>query len=404
MKQRDVDEKGIVSAVSGEFDSQVYLFECVGYLISLDSVNVQKQAELLNILTSPLLARIQAIMAFAEFNSIDMILVWELSDLITAVGSISKGFPDYKPTTHAQQPWTESWKSTLQGVLIVLGKLNQHPSIREASRFALQRMAGCMGPELLDYIPVFFSSGLLSADSASELTDFLPFIGLMVHKFKHLIGPMLTELWQPLRAKTGEFLSQPPIGTDDTFNLIALRRADLTLLATLFNSELDTTLTVPVNLPSLPSLLDQILACMDDISDLPTKKLVYSLLSKMIYCWTGSADSPTQNSVNPIKETPNIKRPLQGFDSFVYERIVPITFTPLATAFPLSDAAAQSVLTEIAILHQTAAQSLGPSYIAYLSQKYLPSLSCPQSTINDFMESIGKDKREFRTYLLVKIK
>jgi hypothetical protein len=139
---------------------------------------------------------------------------------------------------------------------------------------------------------------------------------------------------------------------------------------------------------------------MDEISDLPTKKLVFSLLAKMIYCWTGSADSPTQVAT-PAKEKPHAKHPLQGFDAFVYERIVPLTFTPLSSTFPLSDSAAHSILTEIAILHQTAAKTLGQAYIAYLSQTYLPSLSCPPSTINDFIECFAKDKREFRTYLLV---
>jgi exportin-T len=375
-------------------------------LISLESIDTQKQADLLNFVQSPLLARVQAIVAYAETNAINSVLIWELSDLITAIGSISKGFPDYNPATHVNVPWSASWKSTLQGVLIVLGKFNQHKSIREAARYSLQRMAGCMGPELLDYVPIFFSSGLLSTDSAGELTEFLPFIGLVVHKFQQTISPMLTELWQPLRAKLTAFLNQPPIGTDDTVSLIALRRADLTLLAVLFNSELDTILTAPVNLPSLPSLLDQVLSCLDEISDLPTKKLVVSLLGKMTHCWSGSEQSPTlliarEPSNSQQKEKIFPKHPLQGFDAFVYERIVPLTFTPLSPTFPLSDSAAHAILTEIALLHQTAMKSLGQPYVTYISQTYLPSFSCPASAIEEFVAAMTKDKRVFRAALLV---
>jgi exportin-T len=47
-------------------------------------------------------------------------------------------------------------------------------------------MVGCIGPEVLKYMPSFLASGMLSTDSAEELADFLPFIGLMIHKFEVL--------------------------------------------------------------------------------------------------------------------------------------------------------------------------------------------------------------------------
>lgn len=389
---------------SGEFNSLVYLFESIGYLISIDGIDSKKQVEFLFMIQTPLLSRIQSIIDYGETNRINIVLVYELSDLITAVGSISKGFPEYNQQTNSSvPPWSECWKTTMQGILIVLVRYNQYPSIREAVRFALQRMAGCMGPEFLGFLPTFFQSGLLSTDSASELTEFLPFVCLIVHKFPaQIVSPMLAELWLPLRNKLNVFLKQAPVGTDDTINLTALRKADLNLLGTLFLSDLDGILTLPQNLSHLPNLLDHIISCLDGLSDLATKKLVFSVLTKMIYCWSSSTAPITPPQEKSHENKPPLpKHPLQGFDAFVYDRIIPLTFSPLSPDFELSESPTNSILIEIAILHQTALNSLGQNYINFISQTYLPSLSCPPTTISEFVTAISKDKRDFRAYLSV---
>jgi exportin-T len=404
--QRKVSlQTGKVLEHSGEFDSLIYLFESVGYLISINEIGPQKQSELLVLVQTPLLSRIQAIVEYGENTQINEVLVWELSDLITAVGSISKGFPDTPKSNAGQEespPWSDSWKLTLQGVLVVLGKYNQHRPIREASRFALQRMVGCMGVEFLDFVMTFFSSGLLSTDSAGELTDFLPFIGLLIHKFGSAISSMLIELWIPLRNKLSIFLNQPPIGSDDILSIGLLKRADLTLLTTLFTSDLDCVLASPKNLPSLPALLDQILGFVVAPSDLAEQKLVFAVLSKMVHCWASTLSTEAPSIVGSKQDKPPLpKHPLQGFDAFIYDRIVPLTFLPLSEDFPLSDSPAHSILIEIAILHQTALKSLGQQYVNYLTGTYLPSISCPPALIGDFGLAMLKDKQEFRVYLLV---
>ena len=62
-------------------------------------------------------------------------------------------------------------------------------------------MAGCMGPSLLEYIPAFLSSGLLSSETATELIDFLPFIGLTIYKLQ-----VFLKLTDPERLVNPRFL------------------------------------------------------------------------------------------------------------------------------------------------------------------------------------------------------
>jgi exportin-T len=170
-----------------EFDSLVYLFEAVGYLISIEEIPEQRRVELLTIALSPSLLRIESIMAVSDVSAIPHATIGELSDLISSIGAISKGYPDYDASEKGRANsniWSQPFITTLKGILVVLARFNIHSSIREAVRFALQRMAGCMGPELLEFVPSFLSSGLLSSETAKEIIEFLPFINQMVYKFQ----------------------------------------------------------------------------------------------------------------------------------------------------------------------------------------------------------------------------
>lgn len=178
----------------GDFDSQLFLYESVGFLISIESIPASRQQELLTLIIMPLLQRIEEIVQFQSNTPvIDLVLVAEIGDLMSCIGCISKGFPDYneKSSTEAAAAvvtpfWSLPFKTTLQGILIVLSKFNTYGHIRNAARFTFQRMTGCMGSELLDYVPSFLNFGLLSSESPTELIEFLPFVGLIVFKYQVL--------------------------------------------------------------------------------------------------------------------------------------------------------------------------------------------------------------------------
>ena len=126
-------------------------------------------------------------MRIGEEINIDIPMIIELGDLISSIGGISKGFPDFEASSKVSGNkliWSQPFIATLKGIIVVLSKFNSFPNIREATRFTLQRMTGSIGPELLEFIPSFLSSGLLSSESAKELIDFLPFISQIVYKFQ----------------------------------------------------------------------------------------------------------------------------------------------------------------------------------------------------------------------------
>lgn len=65
----------------------------------------------------------------------------------------------------------------------VLQTYNQIELIRDAARFSFARFITCLGGEILPYLPTLIN-GLLTECQITELVDFLPFIGLIAHKYK----------------------------------------------------------------------------------------------------------------------------------------------------------------------------------------------------------------------------
>lgn len=72
------------------FDSQLYLFETVGMLISLEGMDVMKQTEYLKIVLGPLVDGIQKYME-RGYNPDDELYLLQLHHYVMAIGSVAKG-------------------------------------------------------------------------------------------------------------------------------------------------------------------------------------------------------------------------------------------------------------------------------------------------------------------------
>jgi exportin-T len=164
------------------------------------------------------------------------------------------------------------------------------------------------------------------------LVDFLPFVGLVAHKYKPMIEPIIDELLLPLVRRVFDFLNTTPSGTDEAVLLLDLRKAYLNFILSLFNSNIESVFVSERNLEHLNTILSSFLHFAKDNSDPTTQKMSFGVFLKMVNSWTSTTvtDSATQQAV-------------PGFDQFVYNELLPITFTvPMSAAFNLADG--QSIL------------------------------------------------------------
>lgn len=203
--------------------------------------------------------------------------------------------------------------------------------IRDAVRYTFARLITCLGTEVLPYLPNLIN-GLLTECQVTELVDFLPFIGLVAHKYKPMIEAIIDELLLPLVKRVFDFLNTTPTGTDEAVLLLDLRKAYLNFILSLFNSNVESVFVSERNLEHLPTILQTFSHFAKDNSDPTTQKMSFGVFLKMVNSWTS-----IENSNNP---------PVPGFDQFVYNELLPITFTvPMSTAFNLADG--QSILVSI---------------------------------------------------------
>jgi exportin-T len=84
---------------------------------------------------------------------------------------------------------------------------------------------------------------LIANSEPSELTEFIQFISLLVHKLNEGMSAVLNELHGPLYQHINQILSQTQNAESVENTLVESRRAYLHLLNSLFNANLSSTLT-----------------------------------------------------------------------------------------------------------------------------------------------------------------
>lgn len=244
------------------------------------------------------------------------------------------GFPSLaKPGESVNQPWAVVFVQATEIILSALRQFNQVSLIRDAARYTFARLITCLGSEVLPYLPNLIN-GLLTECQVTELVDFLPFIGLVGHKYKPMIEPIIDELLLPLVRRVFDFLNTTPSGTDEAVLLLDLRKAYLNFILSLFNSNIESVFVSERNLEHLNTILSSFLHFAKDNSDPTTQKMSFGVFLKMVNSWTSNT---TENAAATGQTA------VAGFDQFVYNELLPITFTvPMSTAFNLADG--QSIL------------------------------------------------------------
>jgi exportin-T len=184
----------------GSFDSQLYLFETVGTLISLVSKSPEQQADILLSIVTPLLDELSSNLPAAQGGK-DVMPILHIHHNIMALGNVAKGFPDYpSPVPEGYTlPSLDVFRQVARGILACLEAMNVFKDVRNAvsrssildmsqadhlqTRHAFARIIATTGSSVTHLIPPLMVN-LLAQFEPSELVDFMNFIGLLIHKLQ----------------------------------------------------------------------------------------------------------------------------------------------------------------------------------------------------------------------------
>ncbi|KAF0551511.1 Xpo1-domain-containing protein [Gigaspora margarita] len=365
-------------AMESGFSEQIFLFETVGTLITIESIPQDDQLEFAKAIFNPLMEEIQRYMQICTESPehIDPRSVLQLHHLIMAVGSIVKGFPESPKGSHPIIPWVGILKQATEIVLAVLKILNRYEIIRDAARYTFARLVSVLGTEILPYLPLLINE-LLTECGISELVDFLPFIGLLAHKFKPSIFNILNELIIPLIDKVFQFLNQAPSGTDEALLLIDLRKAYLNFILGLLNNEMDAVFVSELNQPRLESILRSVIHYASDLSDIPSMKIAFSILSKALTLW-----GDQYLAIGAL-----------------YEHILRICFeVPFKPSFNVNDGQSLTVLNEISKILKIMLSQKGDDFLEYLRNVWTVWLLQPD-LLDDFLRTLQQlELKAFQKY------
>ncbi|KAI8058345.1 armadillo-type protein [Syncephalis plumigaleata] len=354
------------------FDSQVYIFETAGLLMSATEIDpISKPSTWRYTALSPM---VEGIRQYATASPEHPVAMLHLSHLIMAVGAIAKGFPTVEKEKEATGPWLAGFKSVVELILGVVDRMKTVAVVREAARYSFSRLVNCMGTEILSYIPPLISS-VIGEGEPTEVSDFLAFLNLIIHKFKPAIGEVIDELFLPLTSRVFHILEQPVSGTDEALMHNDVRRAYLSFLIVLFNFELQNVLVSPRNQGHANTLCRFVIEQAKRYDDVQTQKLAFSLLGKMVTLWCGTAESAMA---------------LPGFDQFLFGEIIPVCFeVPINPTFNLADGQTQLAFGELATLLK----------LAYQNKVYFPSIQCPTELAQEIFQALDQlDTKQFRTF------
>ncbi|KAM0787298.1 hypothetical protein ACM66B_007074 [Microbotryomycetes sp. NB124-2] len=377
------------------FESQLYLFETVGALISILNQIPEQQVILLRAVLGPLVADLQANSRQTVTSSQDYVAILRAHHLMMAAGNVAKGFPDLSARTPtAAGAWVAVFREVTEQILEVAKTMSAFHVIRDAARFAFNRIVATTGQAVLPLIPTLIDC-LIGQITFPELAELLSFNGLLVAKYKTSYADILDALLLPVVNRVVHFLKLPISGTDDAVQHSQLRRAYFNFLLSITGANLQHVLYSDRNKAHLQDLLQSIPHYVATDSQAPEQRIGLSVLNKLGSLWI-EPSSTAAPGVNGVTSSP-----VPGFEQFLYSDAVKLCFElPTQPSFDFGDAQSYQVITEMCNLLKMLLARRGDEFAEFLTNNYLASIQCPPEASGALLKALREisEPKAFKTF------
>ncbi len=161
-----------------------------------------------------------------------------------------------------------------------------------------------------------------------------------------------------------------------------------------------------VNQPSFDAVLTTNEHLAKDIGDLPTARLAFIVLSRMVMTWGGpDVVSQPLSQGNGVVAEARPQPSLPGFDRFMMTRFSPLSWAiPSNSNFNSKDAQGKQVLGEAAGLQKAIHAKTGQEYLTWLREVELREMGMDSGTIEEYLRALcDLDVKGFRHFFQVGI-
>ncbi|KAF2420139.1 Xpo1-domain-containing protein [Tothia fuscella] len=361
------------------FESQLYLFEAVGCISSTSSIPLQTKILYVRSVMSPIFADMQFHISDAKGGNERALL--QMHHDIKALGTLARGYTDWMPGVKTTAPPPSEVSSEFlraaEAILAALESLRSSSIIRDASRYSFARLVGGCGTGIFPQLPRWIDGMLSQSSSKEEMSFFLRLLEQVVFAFKAEMFNVLDVVLTPLLRKVFERMGEEPTGTDDEIQLQDLQREYLNFILAILNNDLAAVFVSENNQAIFDSLISTIEHFARSPKDIPTSRLSFAVLTKMVLTWGGpdvplppqnsangptSPTSPTTSAFPPTNPSPQPVFP--GFDTFAIKRFSPLSWAiPSNVGFRVKDPASRSMIHDIAFMQEAILKKTGQTYL-----------------------------------------
>ncbi|KAM9919030.1 hypothetical protein OXX59_008231 [Metschnikowia pulcherrima] len=387
----------------GDFNSQLYLFEALGMLVTLTD-SPDTCATSVDVLLQPLFTNLEACIS-RDDKDVNALIPLQTHHSLFAIATIVKGLDTQAPgksdSLKNNAQLAVKIGNAAQVVLISLENFNKYESVRDAARFAFARLVPIMGTSSSTHLSKLVSLILASPNlKIQELGDFAGFVGQLVHQFKNneSVFQLLNDLVTPMFQKIYETLT---IEDANYPNLVrekyGLKRSFLSFISILVLNNQFSLLLTETNKTILPRILSSLVEFSCDLGDSITTKAAITQFGNVINL-LGCNGGKLNDSVDKFAST---VAPIEGIDEYLMESTVKLCFElPFREKeFDLKDAQIRNIASELSVLLTCYQKRSSQQEFVQFLARYLTNMGLDEGIAKDFCTKlIELSSKDFKKY------
>lgn len=422
------------------FDSQLYLFEGIGFLIG---ANTDSNFDILDDVLTPLFTALESCVS-SQIQSPAVVL--QSHHLLMAVGTLARGVhgglvPENQVNNALinskliNRTLIEKFSNIAEVVLVIFSFFSKHETVRDASRFTFARLIPILNNQVVPFASKLIALYLESDLTTLEMNDFLGFLGQMVHMFHNddgcyqlfdsLLTPVINKIHAVMNQIDGESVLETAGWTNNVISppenngknvvvsnafrdKILLKKAYYGVLQSFVTNSVTSLLLTDKNRGILSTvLLDLLTYIPEEVQETSTVKLALSVLANFVKCF-GSGKCTDENDTHGT----NIAK-LEGLNEFLITKIVPLVFEiPFKPEykFEIKDGSCRIVACDLSrLIREIYFQSGGTDVstnpcLKYMVEVYFPQIQFPSELGLELIQMLATlDAKAFEKYYVAMI-
>ncbi|XP_021638920.2 exportin-T isoform X2 [Hevea brasiliensis] len=362
-----------------------HIFEAIGLLIGMEDVPLQKQADYLSSLLTPLCHQVETLLMNAKLlNSEEYpAKIVNMQQIIMAINALSKGFSERLVT--AGRP---AIGHMFKQILVVFPKME--PLRIKVTSF-IHRMVDTLGASVFPYLPKALEQ-LLAECELKEMVGFLLLLNQLICKFNTSFRDILEEVFPAIAGRMfnvipkDAFPSGPGTNTEEIRELQELQKTLYTFLHVITTHDLSSVFLSPKSRGYLDSLMQLLLYTACNHKDILVRKACVQIFIRLIKDWCAK---------------PYGEEKVPGFQSFIIEAFATncCLYSVLDKSFEFQDANTLVLFGEIVLAQKVMYEKFGDDFLIHFVSKGFPSAHCPQDLAQQYCQKLqGSDFKALKSF------